>query len=57
MITALCNKKSEDISDDVKRFQNDVDNKINKNHTNLTTIINKFNENIEQLTINNVDEL
>ena len=57
MITALFNKKSEDISDDVKRFQNDVDNKINKNHTNLTTIINKFNENIEQLTINNVDEL
>ena len=47
VFTALFNKKSEGISNDVKKFQNNVDNKINDNYADLSTGINTINENID----------
>ena len=56
MITS-CHNKLEDISDDAQKFQKDVDNKTTDAHAALSTRINKVNENIEQLTIDNTAEL
>ena len=37
------NNKKEEIRDDVQKFQNDVESKINDAHAELSTRINKFN--------------
>ena len=56
-MTSSYHKKLENISDDVQMFQKDVDNKKTDVHFALSTRINKVNENIEQLKINNTAEL
>ena len=54
MITALYNKKSVGISDDVQKFQRDTHSNINDVYADLNT---RINENIKYLCFNITDEL